>query len=134
MGVTVYIPTPFRTMTGNRSYVDVEGATIAELLDNLDRQFPGVHDLIYSSQHEIPTHINIYVNNHEITSLSGDETPLTEGDQVAIIPAIAGGADDGAAPSVALTHEQVERYSRHIIMSQVGSTGQRKVMAAAFSI
>lgn len=130
MGVTVYIPTPFRTMTGNRAYVDVEGATIAEVLDNLDRQFPGVHDLIYSSEHEIPAHINIYVNNHEITSLGGDETPLTEGDQVAIIPAIAGGADDGAAPSVALTPEQVERYSRHIIMSQVGSTGQRKVMAA----
>ena len=51
MGVTVYIPTPFRTMTGNRAYVDVEGATIAEVLDNLDRQFPGVHDLIYSSDH-----------------------------------------------------------------------------------
>ena len=130
MSITVYIPTPFRRMTGNHAYVDVEGATIAELLDNLDRQFPGVHDLIYSSEHDIPAHINIYVNNHEITSLNGDETPLAEGDQVAIIPAIAGGAGDGAAPSVALTPEQVTRYSRHIIMSQVGSTGQRKVLAA----
>lgn len=130
MSVTVYIPTPFRTMTGNQAYVDVEGGTIAEVLDNLDQRFPGVHDLIYSKQHEIPAHINIYVNNHEITSLRGDETPVTEGDQVAIIPAVAGGADDGATPSVALTPEQVDRYSRHIIMTQVGSTGQRKVMAA----
>ncbi len=134
MTITVYIPTPFRTMTGNRGYVEMEGDTIAELLDNLDRRFPGVHDLIYSNQHEIPAHINIYVNNQEITSLNGDKTPLTTGDQVAIIPAIAGGADggsdDGATPSVALTPEQVTRYSRHIIMSQVGSTGQRKVLAS----
>ena len=130
MNVTVYIPTPFRQMTGNRAYVEVEGETVAAVLDNLDLQFPGVHDLIYSSQHEIPAHINIYVNNQEITSLKGDETPLSDGDQVAIIPAIAGGATDGAAPAVALTPDQVTRYSRHIIMSQVGSTGQRKIIAS----
>ena len=130
MNVTVYIPTPFRRMTGNRPYVEVEGATIAELLDNLDRRFPGVHDLIYSNQHQIPAHINIYVNNQEIASLKGDQTPLAEGDQVAIIPAIAGGGDDGAAPAQALTPEQVLRYSRHIIMPQVGSTGQRKILAS----
>ena len=130
MSVTVYIPTPFRRMTGNRPQVDVEGTTIAEVLDNLDRRFPGVHDLIYSSQHEIPAHINIYVNNHEIGSLQGDETPLAQGDQVAIIPAIAGGADDGATPGQALTPDQVMRYSRHIIMPQVGSAGQRKILAS----
>ncbi len=130
MNVTVYIPTPFRRMMGNRASVQVQGATIAEVLDNLDRQFPGVHDLIYSSEHEIPAHINIYVNNHEISSLKGDATPLAEGDQVAIIPAITGGADDGSAPAGALTPEQVTRYSRHIIMPQVGSTGQRTIMAS----
>jgi molybdopterin/thiamine biosynthesis adenylyltransferase/molybdopterin converting factor small subunit len=125
--VTVYIPTPFRRMTGNRASVQIEAATVSELLDNLDRQFPGVHDLIYNSEHEIPAHINIYVNNQEISSLNGDGTALTEGDQVAIIPAIAGGADDEAKP---LTHEQVVRYSRHIIMPQVGPSGQRKILAS----
>jgi len=125
--VTVYIPTPFRSMTGNRAEIAVEGATIAEVLDNLDHQFPGVHDLIYSKEHRIPQHINIYVNNQEISALDGDQTRLAEGDQVAIIPAIAGGADDGQAPAV-LTPEQVNRYSRHIIMPQVGSSGQRKIM------
>jgi adenylyltransferase/sulfurtransferase len=122
-------------MTGNRAYVDVEGDTIAELLDDLDRRFPGVHDLIYSTDHELPAHINIYVNNQEISSLQGDATRVVEGDQVAIIPAIAGGAgdgaagDDGAAP-VVLTPEQVNRYSRHIIMGPVGSSGQRKILGA----
>jgi molybdopterin/thiamine biosynthesis adenylyltransferase/molybdopterin converting factor small subunit len=132
MTVTVYIPTPFRRMTGNRGHVEVEGASIAEVLDNLDRQFPGVHDLLYSSQHKIPSHINIYVNNQEITTLKGDETRLKEGDQVAIIPAIAGGAGDGSGAGetapLALTPDQVTRYSRHIIMPQVGSAGQRKIL------
>ncbi len=131
MSVKVYIPTPFRRMTGNRAYVDVEGATVAEALDNLDRQFPGVHDLIYSSEHEIPHHINIYVNNQAIAALRGDETPLASGDQLAIIPAIAGGSEDGVTPSaLVLTPDQVNRYSRHIIMPQVGSTGQRKLIGA----
>ena len=131
MTVTVYIPTPFRRMTGNHPQVEVEGATIAEVLDNLDRRFPGVHDLIYSSEHKIPAHINIYVNNHEIGSLGGDATPLAQGDQIAIIPAIAGGAgDDGTATAQPLTPDQVQRYSRHIIMPQVGSAGQRKILAS----
>jgi len=131
MSVTVYIPTPFRRMTGNRPTVEVEATTVAELLDNLDRQFPGVHDLIYSSEHEIPQHINIYVNNQEIGALNGDQTQLAEGDQVAIIPAIAGGSGDGAAAEAKpLQPEQVTRYSRHIIMTQVGPSGQRKIIGS----
>src|SRR3989338_657209 len=110
MSVTVYIPTPFRRMNGNRAEVSVEASTVAELLDNLDHQFPGVHDLIYNSEHQIPVHINIYVNNQEISALNGDATALAAGDQVAIIPAIAGG-EDGQP----LKPEQVTRYSRHII-------------------
>ena len=130
MSVTVYIPTPFRRMTGNRAEVSVEATTVAELLDNLDHQFPGVHDLIYNSQHQLPAHINIYVNNQEISALNGDQTPLAEGDQVAIIPAIAGGADDGSSEAKPLRPEQVTRYSRHIIMPSVGPAGQRKIMGA----
>jgi adenylyltransferase/sulfurtransferase len=117
-------------MTGNRAEVTVEAATIAELLDNLDHQFPGVHDLIYNSEHQIPQHINIYVNNQEIGSLNGDKTNLAAGDQVAIIPAIAGGAQDGVQEAKPLTPEQVNRYSRHIIMGPVGPAGQRRIMGS----
>jgi adenylyltransferase/sulfurtransferase len=116
-------------MTGNRDHLEVEAGTVAELLDNLDHQFPGIHDLIYSKDHQLPEHMNIYVNNTEIGALEGDATQLASGDHVAIIPAIAGGAGDGAAPQV-LTPEQVNRYSRHIIMPQVGSSGQRKIMGS----
>ena len=79
--------------------------------------------MIYDDKDEIPGHINIYLNNTEIHTLQGKATIVHDGDEMAVIPAIAGGAN-------ALTPEQVERYSRHIIMPEVGASGQRKLMEA----
>jgi adenylyltransferase/sulfurtransferase len=136
----VYIPTPFRSFTGNRTNVKVEASNISELLANLDARFPGFKNLCYDVDGRIPAHINIYVNNKEISSLDGPKTALEDEDQVAVIPALAGGAPEesngstgsnGDDPSrYALTPERVERYSRHIIMGQVGSVGQRKIFDA----
>jgi molybdopterin/thiamine biosynthesis adenylyltransferase/molybdopterin converting factor small subunit len=122
MSVTVYIPTPFRRLAGNQTYVRAEGANVAEVLSDLSRQYPALRHMIFDEADEVPGHINIYVNNQEIHSLSGTATPLADGDEIAVIPAIAGGQ--------VLTEEQVNRYSRHIIMPQVGPVGQRKLLAA----
>jgi molybdopterin/thiamine biosynthesis adenylyltransferase/molybdopterin converting factor small subunit len=133
MAVSVYIPTPFRRLTGNRTHVEAEGGTIADVIADLDRRFPGLRAQITDERAEIPAHINVYVNNREITMLDGPRTVVRDGDEVAVIPAIAGGADEnGAAPTGprVLTPDQVTRYSRHIIMPQVGPVGQRKLMAA----
>ncbi|MEX0683630.1 MAG: ubiquitin-like small modifier protein 1 [Dehalococcoidia bacterium] len=124
MPVTVYIPTPFRKLTGNQTYVKSEGNTVGEVLDTLGADYPSLRHMLYDDKDQIPGHINIYVNNQEINSLQGKDTPVKDGDEMAVIPAIAGGATG------ALTPEQVDRYSRHIIMPQVGSSGQRKLMAA----
>jgi molybdopterin/thiamine biosynthesis adenylyltransferase/molybdopterin converting factor small subunit len=149
--VNVYIPTPFRSFVGNRSSVDVEAHNVAEALASIDARFPGFRNLCYNAEGAIPPHINVYVNNQEITSLDGEATTLAEGDQIAVIPALAGGAPDngdgsasGGNPQTpaegrngssspedpsnyALTPERVTRYSRHLIMPQVGSVGQRKI-------
>jgi len=124
MPVTVYIPTPFRKLAGNQTHVKTAGETVGEVLDTLGAQFPALKHMIYDDNDQIPGHINIYVNNQEIHSLQGKETPVKDGDEMAVIPAIAGGQTG------ALTPEQVDRYSRHIIMSQVGSSGQRKLLEA----
>ena len=124
MPVTVYIPTPFRKLAGNQTHVKTAGDTVGEVLDKLGAQFPSLRHMIYDENDQIPGHINIYVNNTEIHSLQGKETPVKDGDEMAVIPAIAGGAVG------ALTPDQVERYSRHIIMPQVGSSGQRKLLEA----
>jgi adenylyltransferase/sulfurtransferase len=132
MPVTVYIPTPFRKLTGNQTYIKADGGTVGEVLDAVGIEFPSLRHMIYDDSGRIPGHINIYINNQEIHALQGKDTPVKDGDELAVIPAIAGGAgDDGDRPRVgALTAEQVERYSRHIIMPQVGPAGQRKLMEA----
>ncbi|KKK54673.1 hypothetical protein LCGC14_3082320, partial [marine sediment metagenome] len=122
MSIMVYIPTPFRRLAGNQTYVRVEGSSVAEVLNNLGSQYPEMRHMIFDESDEVPGHINIYVNNQEMHTLQGKETPLEDGDEIAVIPAIAGGQ--------VLTEDQVNRYSRHIIMPQVGSLGQRKLMAA----
>jgi molybdopterin/thiamine biosynthesis adenylyltransferase/molybdopterin converting factor small subunit len=136
MGVSVYIPTPFRKMTGNRQYVEAEGADVGEVLANVDRQYPGFRALVFGSGDEVPAHINIYVNKQEISSLDGVRTKVNSGDEVAVIPAMAGGAngEDRRRRIGALTPEQVNRYSRHIIMPQVGPSGQRKIMESSVLI
>ncbi len=124
MSVNVYIPTPFRHLVGNRANVKARGDTISDVLTDLDTQFPGFKAQVVGSTGERAPHINIYVNQVEIENLQGESTSLNDGDEVAVIPALAGGA-----PTV-MTPEMVERYSRHLIMPQVGSVGQRQIIEA----
>lgn len=142
MAVSVYIPTPFRKLTGNRQRVEADGKNVAEVLAHVERQYPGFRALVFGSGDEVPAHINIYVNKQEIGSLDGIATTLRDGDEVAVIPAMAGGSGDGNGATEApprkrigaLTPEQVDRYSRHIIMPQVGPSGQRKIMESSVLI
>ncbi len=125
MSVNVYIPTPFRHLVGNRANVKASGATVSDVITDLDVQFPGFKAQVVSSSGERAPHINIYVNQVEIENLQGESTSLKDGDEVAVIPALAGGA-----PTV-LTPEMVDRYSRHLIMPQVGSVGQRQIIESS---
>ena len=120
MTVKVYIPTPFRRLTGNRTFVDADGSDITGVLQDLEQRYPGFGELVFTEDRQIFSHVNVYVNNHEISSLAGADTALADGDEISVIPALAGGA--------ALTADQVDRYSRHLIMDQVGPIGQRKIM------
>jgi adenylyltransferase/sulfurtransferase len=128
MVVEIHIPAPFRRLTGGRAAIDGDGKDVAELLDDLERRFPGFRSFLFDNQGQIPPHIKIYVNGQEITSLEGLTTPLRDGDRVAIIPATAGGSE--AAPQSSLTPEQRQRYSRHIVLPHWGEEGQRKLAAA----
>ena len=92
MSVTVYIPTPFRRATNNRDRVQVQAPTIGGLLDELEGEYTSLKGLVRSEEGEVHQHVNIYVNNEEIEALSGLQTPLKDGDEVTIIPALAGGS------------------------------------------
>ncbi len=92
MAVTVYIPTPFRRATNNRDRVDLAAASVAGLLDELERTYDGLRGLVRNETGAVHRHVNIYVNSEAIEALQGLDTPLRDGDEVAIIPALAGGA------------------------------------------
>lgn len=91
-GVTVYIPTPFRRATGNRDRIEVAAADVGALLDALEKSYGGLKGLVRDEAGAVHNHINIYVNSEAIEALEGLGTPLKDGDEVAIIPALAGGA------------------------------------------
>ena len=92
MSVHVYIPTPFRRATNNRDRVSLDAPDIKTLLDALEEHWGGLKGLVRNERGEVHRHVNIYVNNEAIAALQGLETPLRDGDEVSIIPALAGGA------------------------------------------
>ncbi len=123
MAVNVYIPGPFRSATGNRAKVEVAGHTVAEVLRDLSVTYPAVKGLVFDTAGQVADHVAVFVNSRDIGTLQGDSTPVVDGDEVSILPAMSGGAPTW-------TEEQILRYSRHIVMPQVGGKGQRKLLNA----
>jgi sulfur-carrier protein len=91
MPVSVYIPTPFRRATANEARIELEAGDVKELLDRLERRYEGLRGLVRGETGEVHQHVNVYVNGEEIGGLQGQATTLKAGDEVSIIPALAGG-------------------------------------------
>ncbi len=92
MAVKVRIPTPLMKLTNNQSEVSAEGGTIADILNNLESQYKGIKERICDETGAPRRFINIYLNEEDIRFLEGEKTSVKEGDDISIIPAIAGGA------------------------------------------
>ena len=91
MAVKVLIPTPLRNLTQNQAEVEAEGATVAEIIDHLGRNYNGLKDRLCDESGKIRRFVNIYLNEEDIRFLQGESTAVKAGDQVSIVPAIAGG-------------------------------------------
>jgi molybdopterin synthase sulfur carrier subunit len=92
MPVKVRIPTPLMKLTNNQAEISAEGATIADILNNLESQFAGIKERICEENGTPRRFINIYLNEEDIRFLDGEKTQIKDGDEISIIPAIAGGA------------------------------------------
>ena len=124
----VLIPTPLRPFTDKLDTVEIDGATVGELLQNLTTKYSTLKQHLYSNEGKLRSFVNVYVNDDDIRYLQKEQTPLKAGDTVSIIPSVAGGAPTGVAPAD-LSAEEIKRYSRHLIMPEVGVDGQRKLKA-----
>ena len=91
MSVKVLIPTPLQKFTNEQATIECDGTTIAELLDKLEGSFPGIKERLCDDQGQLRRFINFYVNSEDIRFLEGQDTALKDGDEVSIVPAVAGG-------------------------------------------
>src|SRR5579864_6036184 len=127
----VMIPTPLRQFTGKQDSVTVPGATVGEVLSALTAQHPDLRKQIFTDQGKVRSFVNVYLNDEDIRYLSKDATPVQDGDTVSLVPSIAGGSTVAAPPEEAtLSKEEILRYSRHLIIPEVGIEGQQKLKAA----
>ncbi len=91
MTAVMRIPTPLRKATNGQDKVEVEGANVKECVDFLDSQFPGIKERLFDDGGALRNFVNVYVNGEDVRHLQGLDTPVAAGDEISIVPAIAGG-------------------------------------------
>jgi molybdopterin/thiamine biosynthesis adenylyltransferase/rhodanese-related sulfurtransferase/molybdopterin converting factor small subunit len=130
MSVTVSIPTPLRGFTGGRDALDLPGRTVGEVLDGLLGAHSGLKRHLVQDDGRLRNFVNLYLNDTDIRQLDSTATPVREGDVLTIVPSIAGGSPAVETALPKLSHAEVLRYSRHLLLPEVGVEGQRKLKAA----
>ncbi len=135
---TIHIPTPLRPFTDKQESVDVNGGTVGELLADLTKKYEGLRKHLYAEDGRLRNFVNIYLNDEDIRYLQKEKTPVKPGDSLSIVPSVAGGvptetADSRvrAASATELSADEIKRYSRHLIMPEVGVDGQKKLKAGS---
>ncbi len=130
----ILIPTPLRQFAGKQDSVDLAGATVGEVLQSLTSQYGELRRHLYNDEGKLRSFVNVYVNDDDIRYLDKEATTLKDSDTVSIVPSIAGGSAGIAAPPVTLSKEEILRYSRHLIMPEVGMEGQLKLKSAKVAL
>jgi sulfur-carrier protein adenylyltransferase/sulfurtransferase len=141
----ILLPTPLRPYAGGAAAVEVSGGTVGDALENLVARHVGLRKHLFDDLGRLRSFVNVYKNDDDVRYLEKDATPVSDQDALSIIPSIAGGSPAapvgavgaGLAPparasgdETALSNEEIRRYSRHLIMPEVGMEGQRKLKAA----
>src|SRR5215216_2707889 len=133
---TIHIPTPLRPFTDKKESVEVSGATVGELLKDLTTRHDGLKKHLYTDEGRLRNFVNVYLNDEDIRYLQKEQTPVKPGDSLSIVPSVAGGAPTSAEAPVeaelpTLSQDEIKRYSRHLIMPEVGIDGQRRLKAGS---
>jgi adenylyltransferase/sulfurtransferase len=131
MANNVLIPTPLRVYAGKKDVVQADGKTVGELLQNLTSQYSDLRNHLYNEDGKLRSFVNVYLNDDDIRYLQKEDTPVSEGDTISIVPSVAGGVVSPPAATPTLSNREVARYSRHLIMPEVGMEGQLKLKAAS---
>src|SRR4051812_24164233 len=128
---TIHIPTPLRPFTDKQESVEVTGGTVGELLADLTQRYAGLRKHLYTDDGRLRNFVNVYLNDEDIRYMQKEQTPVKAGDSLSIVPSVAGGAPTAAPSAEELSADEIKRYSRHLIMPEVGIEGQRKLKAGS---
>lgn len=136
MSVSVILPTTLRTFSDGASELSLEGATVGEVLSSLKEKYPEIGNVMFDEDGELRSFINAFVGDRHIDETGGLDTRVEDGTEIVLIPAIAGGG--GVTDSVlsedtkteALSNDEISRYSRHLLLKEIGVKGQKKLKAA----
>jgi len=136
MPVKIIIPTALRQHTNNEDELSLNARTVSDALVELTAAFPALRRHLYSEQGRLRNFINIYLNEEDIRYKDGEGTRLKDGDTLMIVPAVAGGSHshEDESRNVSFSSSEFARYSRHLIMPEVGLEGQRKLKSASVLI
>ncbi len=133
----ILIPTPLRQYADKKDSVQLTGSTVGEVLKSLTSEYADLRRHLYNDEGKLRSFVNVYVNDEDIRYLNKEATPLNDGDTVSIVPSIAGGSAGVAAPPAppaTLSKDEILRYSRHLIMPEVGMEGQLKLKTAKVAL
>ena len=133
MAHRVLIPTPLRPFIGQKDTVEVDGGTVGEVLASLTTSYADLRKHLYGDDGKLRHFVNVYVNDDDIRYLERDATKLKDGDVISIVPSVAGGAPVSTPADVTpeLSHAEIQRYSRHLILPEVGLDGQKRLKAGS---
>ena len=138
----ILIPTPLRQFADKQNSVELPGSTVAEALGALTQRYPDLRKQIYNDEGKLRSFVNVYLNDEDIRYMDKESSAVKDSDTISIVPSIAGGASAGGAiaggavadapPETAtLSKDEILRYSRHLIMPEVGMEGQLKLKNAS---
>src|ERR1700687_1846284 len=130
----ILIPTPLRQYAGKQDAVQLAGKTVGEVLHSLTSQYSDLRRHLYNDEGKLRSFVNVYVNDEDIRYLQKEATAIKDGDTLSIVPSIAGGTAGVAAPPITLSKDEILRYSRHLIMPEVGMDGQLKLKSAKVAL
>ncbi|MDR2554649.1 MAG: molybdopterin-synthase adenylyltransferase MoeB [Fibromonadaceae bacterium] len=123
--IKVLIPYALRFATERNAEVEVSGSTVREIINSLVNAHPDIKAHLFADNDTLRDFINLFVDGKNVNSLQGLDTPVADNGEVMIVPAIAGGSGEST-----LTNDEISRYSRHLLLPEIGVEGQQKLKAA----
>ena len=135
MSISIRIPTPLRPYVGGSKVVIAEAGSVESVLQSLARVYPDLQRHLFNDQGKLRSFVNVYLGDEDVRYLQGPATIVPDGSTLSIVPSVAGGAIQtptrAGSGEVSLSNAEIRRYSRHLIMPEVGMGGQKKLKAGS---